>query len=152
MNITQIINKVLSVSSIAKTPIHSARFGALGAGTESILLDTTKPVFIDYIEWSCNDKTDIKLDIQTTISGGVNTNILVIPSIDGGSIINATRPHYILENYSGIWDILEYNESQSVFKFRLRLKNLEFSKGVKISVSNTGSVSRNVAVLVYGRE
>lgn len=152
MNISQIINKFLPVRNIgAKDCIFYPRSGSLAAGANSVLVNTSKPFVIDYLEWSCNSINAVRIQIEVTTKDGVK-HIGVIPSTNGSSLQSSTRPDNILNNYSGIWDILEFNESTNAYKFRLNLRGVECPKGVKITLENTGSNTQSASAILYGRE
>lgn len=128
------------------------RIGTLEAGGSRTILDTDFPFIIDYLEWSCNNPTDIRVEILAktdTNPGG----IAITRTTDkrGTSLKTYLTAEAILEHRAGMWDILDYDENANAFKFRLN-KELEFAKGLSISIYNIGEESKNAAIMMYGRE
>jgi len=146
MNLSYIVNKTETKDLVYKNLV-----GNINATSKSTLVNTTDPFILDYIEWSCNHLSNVRIVIETTTKDGL-LSIGSVPNVNGSTILSSARPDNILNNYSGIWDILEYNETQNAYKFRWNLKGFEFPKGVHIYIENTGATVQTAAAIIYGRE
>lgn len=147
------IAKTLKVGSDSDDFLYKVRTGTLASGAESVVIDTDKPVMLDYLEWSCDHISDVRLLIlayNKDFPQGVA--ITRIAGVNGSQLYNSTNPENIANQSSGLWDYLEFHETNNRFKFRLKLDSMEFAKGVKIAIENTGPEDRNASVIMYGRE
>lgn len=154
-NISSIVGKVdvEKIGTDSKDFIYKIRTGNLAANELRTVHDTDKPFILDYIEWSCNHLTNIRVNIlakNKEFPQGVS--IVRIPATNGSQVYNTVSPANIINQYSGIWDILEFNQDNNTYKFRLNLRGLEFARGLLVTIENTGSTNQNATMILYGRE
>lgn len=116
------------------------RSGDLEASSVSGEQGTDNPCVIDYLEFATNSYDKVKILIE---SPNEAIPVLLHSGLfkDGDRLASSIRPDNIVNHASGMWDVLEYNRTTNVYKFRLRMP-LYFPKGVLLSVENTDSLTQ----------
>lgn len=134
------------VASLRPGRLHKIlqRSGTLAAGADGNLDDHPRPFVLEYLEWATDSPTSVRMRFGMYIDGVEQPfNISVAPS--GGAVSNAFTPANILNNRSGFWEILEYNESANFYKFALA-RPLCFVEGGTIKIQNVGATNQNAGV------
>lgn len=155
-NLTKIMNEVLDVrvtnaldekTNIGKERFIIERYGVLEANSGQVVLfeNIEDQIVLDYLEFSTNSLENIRLRI---FNG--NTQAMVSMTTNGAGRLGFTAKD-IDFSVNGMFDVLEFNTSSNVYKFRLNLKELKLPYGMRVSIENTASTDYNCAVYAFGR-
>lgn len=116
-----------------------------GLGEQFIYENTTDQLVLDYLEFATNSLDKIRIRIYNGYS------MALVSLRPDGSGREGFTPKAITETVSGFWDVMEYNTTSNVYKFRFRTNELKFPLGLRISVENTDAVAKNCGVYAFGR-
>ena len=128
---------------------HFVRGCSINASTSVQIANIGYPFALEHLEFSCDSLNKVRIKITPP---DVSYNVLYNISTDGASISISARPDNIVNTASGLWDILEHDENNNLYKYRLRLNGLKFPQGVLIELENTDSSAHNGAVNIIGRK
>lgn len=147
--ISYIINDQLRTVNIGKKSLAKRRSGALKGQSTEMVLDTTKPFILDFIEFA-TDSPSCQLDIVYKGQGTEPERTIGLVRVDGLGF-EGLRPSSVTANGSGPFEIVEHNVTTNRYKYKLD-RPLEFPEGCFIRIQNWLTTDQNVAVRLYGRE
>lgn len=124
--------------------VHTQRIGSMAAGGSFVVLESTNPTTIEFLEWATNSlKAQIR--ISHRLINGSYEGLGILQS-DGSNTIGMT-PAAIVQHSSSLFIINSYDTGK--YKFTLRNK-MHFPNGVKIEISNNDTAAINNAVRLFG--
>lgn len=148
LNLSQIINTVRVKNDLGNDRWILDKYGPREPGLgEQFIYESAanEQVTIDHLEFATNSLDKVRIRIY-------HGSTLALTSLrPDGSGREGFTPKLITDTVSGFWDVLEYNTSSNVYKFRFHPTEMKFPLGLRISVENTDTVSKNVGVYGFGR-
>lgn len=146
LNLSQVINTVRVKEDLGNDRFLLDKYGPRepGAG-EQFIFESSDQIVLDYLEFSTNSLDKVRIRIY-------NGYTLPLVSLrPDGSGREGFSPKLITDTVSGFWDVLDYNTSSNVYKFRFRTNELKFPLGLRVSIENTDIVAKNIGVYGFGR-
>lgn len=133
--------------SIGKKSLYVSRYGELAAGTEEVVLDTTSPCVIDYLEFATNNNLYVQVRIMARVNGTPTSWTILHYGATG---IVGFYPGDINQSVSALFDILLYDTTNN--RYKVASKNLQFPEGVKITLRSVSTTAANAGIILIGRE
>lgn len=148
LNLSQVINTVKTKNDLGDDRFLLDKYGAREPGLgEQFIYESAdgEQIILDYLEFATNSLDKIRIRIYNGYS------MALVSLRPDGSGREGFTPKAITETVSGFWDVMEYNTTSNVYKFRFRTNELKFPLGLRISVENTDAVAKNIGVYGFGR-
>lgn len=139
LNLSYIVNKILPVRTIGTGQKYVTRTGSLAISTEETVLDTKKPIVVDYAEFVTDSIEKTLLRIQQ-YQGSTLTPLTLLTyagTTTGFSVGNVNR------DSSAFVRIELFDTTNN--RYKISVTNMSFPEGAKISVVNNDTESAKVA-------